>query len=106
MVKTTGREEEGISPRRRGDAEKTRDTYGVRALRAAGASRTCRRAFPAANSLNRIWVAVGCRLDGLPFLRVPSMLDSRISYGATISAIRSPKGVLESIPSSSSRRHH
>src|SRR5258708_6316639 len=85
------RDGESFSPQR--DAQRRRegkDNLGIRGVAAAGASRTYRRAYPAANSLNRTLVAVGYRLDGLTFLRVLSMLDSRISSGATITAIRSP----------------
>ncbi len=41
----------------------------IRALRAAGASRTCRRAYPAANGLSRIFEGIGNGLDGPTFTR-------------------------------------
>src|SRR5689334_17656029 len=42
--------------------------------------RTFRRGYPAANSLSRIFVRIGCRLDGLPFTIPDSMPGSLDFY--------------------------
>src|ERR1051325_11332658 len=76
----------------------------VGALRAAGASRTYRRAYPAANGLSRIFEGIGIALWRYVY-PLDSMPGSPVSSGAATGAIRFPPNVSGSILRSP-RRHH
>src|ERR1039457_1149450 len=69
---------------------------------AAGASRTYRRAYPAANDLVGIYEDVGTRLNGASSVHSFRFSTSE-SDGAAISAIRTPPGVIRSNGTSSRR---
>jgi hypothetical protein len=84
-----------------------RDTSGWRGGRsgfvaAAGASRTYRRAYPAANDLVGIYEDVGTRLNGASSVHSFRFSTSE-SDGSAIGAIRTPPGVIRSNGTSSRR---
>src|ERR1022692_4096693 len=74
----------------------------LRSVAAAGASRTYRRAYPAANDLVGIYEDVGTRLNGASSVH-SFRFSTSVSDGSAIGAIRTPPGVIRSNGTSSRR---